>query len=81
MKKDLAKLVATIAFRSMGNIGDLAPLLKGACGDEEEYRAFSRAVARSAGEISMQIINHAISPHPEIAAEIEEKVKQYGRIF
>ena len=80
MEKELAKLVALTAFRSSAELGNLIPLLREHC-DEDEYRRLGAAIATASAEISRQILQYIFATHPELEAEIEANVSKFGRAF
>lgn len=80
MDKDLARHVARIGFSCMSHLTDLLPLLKTHC-DAAEYDAYRKAIATVAGHISVDIINKALTPYPDLEKEIESKVEKYGVVI
>jgi len=80
MEKELAKLVALTAFRSSAELGNLIPLLREHC-DEDEYRHLGAAIAAVSAEISGQILRNIFATYPQLEAEIEANVHKFGRAF
>lgn len=74
MDRELAKHAASVALKSMGDLGDLLELIKNHC-DAKEYDAYARAIAAVSGGIATQIMHRALAGHAGLADEVEDKVK------
>jgi hypothetical protein len=80
MTEDLARLVALTAFRSSADLGNLVPILKQHC-SEEEYRDFLDAITHAMTTIDLSVTRKAKALIPGIEAEWDAKVAAYGRVF
>jgi hypothetical protein len=80
MNRDLAKHVAIVGYKAMGELTDLLELLKGHC-DQTEYETYARGVAVIAGEIVRQLLNKTYTDHPDLEAETDAKIKKYGKLI
>jgi hypothetical protein len=78
MDIDLARHVVRAAFRSSHELGELLPVLKEHC-SEEEYRAYTKAIATAIASIQLELTNRAASEHPGLEQEIEVSMNKYGR--
>lgn len=77
MDLDLVRHVAVKGFSAMSKLTALLDLLRNHC-EPEEYESFRRAIASCAANISIEIIDRALTPHPALEREIEERVQKYG---
>jgi hypothetical protein len=80
MERDLAKHVLTTGFKTMGDLTDLLELLKGHC-DQAEYATYARGVAVVSGEIVRQLLNKVFLDHADLEAEMDAKIKKYGKLI
>ena len=80
MERDLAKHVVIVGFGAMRDLANLLELIKPHC-DEAEYAAYARSVAAISGAISQQLIDNAIASHPDLEAEMDAKIKRYGKLI
>lgn len=80
MKAELARHVALVAFRSSANLNELVPLLREHCTDSE-YRKFLDAIAAVSGEVAMRVLQPIYAEHPEIEAEIDRRISEYGTLI
>jgi hypothetical protein len=80
MKAELAKHVAMVSFRSSANLNELVPLLREHC-EESEYRQYLDAIAAVSGEIAMRILKPIYAEYPEIEAEIDRRISEYGTLI
>jgi len=80
MKEELARYVARVAFRASADLGDLIPLIKEHC-PQEEYEKFAPAIGSAAAAIGLDVLNLVFNDHPDLRREFDENVKTYGRVL
>lgn len=80
MKKEIALHAAIIAFKSSSNLTDLVPFLKEHC-EEVEYRKYLEAIGDAIGCIHNKISKEIYEGHPEIKAEIDKRIEDYGFVI
>jgi hypothetical protein len=80
MDKDLARHVATTAFRSAVQLSDMIPLLKQHC-DEAELKTFVKAIATANATIHIEIGNRIYAAYPELEQELENSIQKYGKLI
>jgi len=80
MDYKIAKFLAAKAFRCAADLNELAPFVKHLC-TEEEYRTYSRALASASAHIHLEVVERLFKSHPELEADFESEIKQYGRIL
>ena len=74
MDRELAKHAASVALKSMGDLGDLLELIKNHC-DAREYDAYARAIAAVSGGIATQIMHRAWRDMPVWRMKSKAKLK------
>lgn len=79
MDRDLARHVASVAFKASSRLTSLIPLLK-EHSDATEYEAYAKAIASIAAEVDLRILNVVFSSYPDLKREIEAKIKKYGEL-
>jgi hypothetical protein len=77
MKPDLARHLAHVAYRASANLNDLLPLLREHA-TEEDYNKFRVAISGISGDIAFKILQSIYDVHPEIEAEIDQRISTYG---
>jgi hypothetical protein len=80
MDRNLAKHVATVGFKAMGDLTDLLELIKAHC-DQAEYEIYARGVAVISGEIVQRLLTKVFAEHPDLEAETDAKIKKYGKLI
>ncbi len=79
MDKDLAKHIATVAYKMQSPLQELLPVIKEHC-SPQEYTSYLKATAKVMATINMEITNKIFAQYPEIETEFDRKIKKYGRI-
>lgn len=80
MDKDLATIILASCYRSASDLGDLVPLIKENCG-EDERRELGQAIAGVIYDIMESIGRFASAENPDLTAEIESRLSKYNRAF
>jgi hypothetical protein len=80
MDKDLATIILVSCYRSARELGDLVPLIKENCG-EDDRRALGQAIASVIYDIMENIGRYASAENPDLNAEIESRLSKYNRAF
>jgi hypothetical protein len=80
MEKHLAKIVLAASYKSGQELSNIVPLLKEFC-PPEEYDRLVSAIGSILHELETGIRQNIFEDHPDLAAEIEERVQKYGRTF
>ena len=78
MDIEIARDMIRTAFRSSAELEGLLHMLKKHC-SPEEYKDYARAVATAVHAVMTALIDKATAAYPELEAEIEAKIKKYGR--
>lgn len=77
MDVDLARQMVRAAFRASGELESTLRALKAGC-SEEEYRDLARGIAAAVDAVGKGVISKAIALHPELEAEIDAEINEYG---
>lgn len=77
MNQELARHVAHVAFRASAKLNDLLPLIREHA-TEAEYKAFLVAISAISGDIAFKLLRNLYAEHPQIEAEIDERISEYG---
>jgi hypothetical protein len=80
MEKELAKIVLAASYRSCQELSNLVPLLKESC-PPEEYERIAFTIGSILHEMEAEIHYKIFEEHPDLRAEIEERIQKYGRAF
>jgi len=80
MDKRIARHIVAISFKAVEPLQQMLPFLKEHCA-EDEYKAYSLAVANVLAEVTLELNNKVFAAHPELKNEIDEDIKKYGRIL
>jgi hypothetical protein len=78
MDIDLARQMVRADFRASRELGTLLRTLKANC-SEGEYRDLALGVAAAIDGINTALTRKAIASHPELEAEIDASIREYGR--
>ena len=81
MDEELARHVATVAFKAMSDLTGLLSLLKRHSRDKAEYNRYSNLIASLTGSISSELLSEIFSNHPEIEKEFDAKITKYGKLI
>ncbi len=80
MNRDIAELIAKVAFRSSSDLCELIPLLKSHL-SEGEYKAIRDQITKVGASIGYDIIQPIYNEHPDIEAAFDERIEKFGRLF
>jgi hypothetical protein len=80
MDRDLAKHVVAVGFHSLSLLESLIPILKKHC-SADEYSEYLKAIGTVSAEVSTQIFGKVFQEHPDLEAEVEQKIKRYGQFI
>lgn len=80
MDREIARHVARVAFRASADLGDLVPLIKEHC-SQDEYQKLGRAITSASAGIGLDVLNLVFADFPDLKREFDENVKTYGRIL
>ena len=80
MDRDLAKHVLAVSFHSISYLQSLIPILKQHC-SQNEYSEYLKAIANASAELSTEILNKVFREHPDLEAEVEQKIKRFGQFI
>jgi hypothetical protein len=80
MERELAKIVLSASYRSGQELSNIVPLLKEFC-PPEEYARIVFTIGSVLHELEIEIHKKIFEEHPDIHAEIEDRVQKYGRTF
>jgi hypothetical protein len=78
--RDLARYVVRSAFRSVGELQQLLPLLKEHA-STAEYETYRRAIAAAVASIGDEITNRTLKANPGLADDIDATMEKYGRLI
>lgn len=78
MNADLARHMVRVAFQTSRDLQDLMGLLREQL-TAEEYKSHAIGIAAAIAGIGDALTNKALAAHPELRAEIDEKLAKYGR--
>ncbi len=77
MDIDLARQMVRVDFTVSRELQAVLQALKARC-PEGEYRDLARGIAAAVDGVSTALTRKAIAAHPELEAEIDASIKQYG---
>ncbi len=80
MDRDVAQMIATTAARCAQEVGNLAPLVRQHCNDEE-YEKLSQAIGSSVYELMEGLMGAVFKMFPELEAEAKDRLERYGRSY
>jgi hypothetical protein len=80
MDKDLAVHIAMTAYRASVDLGDLVPLLKEHC-TEDEYKTLTRAIASASYTVNCEVTDLIFDMFPDIKDEFEGRLKKFGFVL
>ena len=80
MDRELAKIVLCASYRSGQELSNLVPVLKEFC-PPEEYEGIVFTIGSVLHELDTEIHQKIFTQHPDLQAEIEQRVQRYGRTF
>ena len=80
MERDLAKHVVAVGFHSLSLLESLVPILKQHCG-QDEYAKYLKAIGAVSAEVTTEIFNQVFQEHPDLEAEVEQKIKKFGQFI
>ena len=80
MDKKLAHHVVRVAFRTAAELQALLVLLREQC-EPEEYKKFALSIAGTIDAINVGLTDNVLTQFPEMAAEIEADLTNYGRVL
>lgn len=75
---EVARDIIRAGFQSARQLSELLPTLRERC-PPEVYTEYSRAIGAAVHSIMSNTIDKAISDHPTLRAEIDEKIARDGR--
>jgi hypothetical protein len=78
MDIDLARQMVRVDFAVSRELQAVLQALKARC-PPEEYRKLARDIAAAVDSVGAALIRKAIEAHPELEAEIDASIKQYGQ--
>jgi hypothetical protein len=80
MNKELARIIGVTALRSEADLGHLVYLLKEHC-TEEDRKIYGIAIATAMASIQSEILSKVFAEFPDIEADFDRQIKEYGRPF
>jgi hypothetical protein len=80
MKSEHAWRVVQVAFKVSAELQDLLHILKQHC-TVEEYKDYSVGIATSIDAVNVQLLDRALTAHPELRTKIESDLTKFGRII
>jgi hypothetical protein len=80
MNEYLAKIVVFNAARSRHLLGDLIPILKNHC-DNDECAEVSQAISRLIYDIGDEVIDKIFAEHPQLKLESDKLSEIFGRSY
>lgn len=80
MEKELAKIVLCASYRSGQELSNIIPVLKEFC-PPDEYERIVFTIGSVLHELHTEIHQKIFEEHPDLEAEIEERIQKYGRAF
>jgi hypothetical protein len=80
MEKELARIVLSASYRSGRELSNIVPILKEFC-PPDEYERIVFAIGSILHEMETEVHKKIFEQHPDLEAEIEERVQKYGRTF
>lgn len=78
MDRDLASHIVAVGFHSVSFLESLIPILQENC-EASEYSEYAKAIASTSSEVGTQIFSRIFHEHPDLEAEVESKIRRFGR--
>ena len=79
MNSEHAWRVVQVAFKASAELQELLRFLKQHC-TPEGYKGYSLGIAASIDAINVQLLDRALTAHPNLRTKIESGLARFGRI-
>jgi hypothetical protein len=78
MDKQLARIIVSSGFRRSRELTDLLHLMKAKC-TADEFERLKPALTNAIAEITVATFRPAFAAHPDLEAEVDATIREYGR--